>query len=268
MRGSVTIASHKGGVGKTTTVLNLGFALARAGRQVLLVDGDPQGGLAHATQVGRRARGGLVQVLRGAIGLEEAITPTRADRLALLAAGAESPEDVRLLEDAARDGTLRHLVATIPPRWETTLIDSPAGTGALLHALLTASDAMLAVSTPKTLSVRGLPSLLFAFERAEAENPGLRFDGLLLTMLEAIRRSDWDVRAQLRRQLPAGALLRTAIPFDHAVEGASERGLPFALVERAERVAAAYAELAAELHARADPAARATEAAEGARGLF
>lgn len=269
MKGRITVASHKGGVGKTTTVLNLGYSLVRTGSRVLLVDADPQGGLGHATLLGARARGGLVQLLRGELGVEEAVIPTRDERLALLGSGADGPEDVRLLEDAARDGTLVRLLRSLPDRWETTLLDAPAGTGALLHALLCASDAMLAVTSPRMLSVRGIPSLLRAFELAAAENPALRFEGLLLTMLEAIQRSDWDVRAKLRRELPAGALLRTAIPYDLGVEGACLRGVPLALAERTERSAAAYAELAVELRARAAGRSRPDEAGEEvARGLF
>jgi chromosome partitioning protein len=267
MNGTITIASHKGGVGKTTTVLNLGFALARAGRRVLLLDADPQGGLAHATLVGGKARGGLTRLLRGE-GWDAAVTPTRDERLSLLTAGAELPDDVRLLEDAARDGSLSRLLAAIPDRWDVVLVDAPAGTGATLHALLCASDAMIAVTSPRSLSVRGIPALLQAFEAAAAENPRLRFDGLLLTMLDAILRSDWEVRARLRRKLPAGAMLRTAIPYDLAVEECSQRGVPLVLAERAERAAAAYAELAVELQARAASDAARGPGEEVGHGLF
>jgi len=246
----VTVASHKGGVGKTTTVLNVGYSLARGGGRVLLVDADPQGGLGHATHLAARRGGGLVQALSGALPLEAAILKTRIESLSVLGCGVEEAPDVTFLEDAARDGSLGRLLRALPDGFDHVLVDAPAGTGGMLHGLLSASDGLLAVTSPKALSVRSIPALLRAHELAERDNPHLKFVGLLITMIDGLQRSDWTARQQLAKELPAGALFRVAIPFELAVEDASQQCLPLALSERAMRSAEAYAQAAVELRAR------------------
>ncbi len=246
----VTVGSHKGGVGKTTTVLNLGHALAAQGRRVRLVDADPQGGLGHASNLKARAAAGLVPVLRGEAAAEAAVAVTRDPNLSVVGTGVAGPDDVALLEAEAREGRLGALLRQLAEGQDVLLVDAPAGTGGVLLGLLRASDALLGVTAARALSVRGLPSLLQAFEQARRDQPALRFDGLLLAQYDVLQQPEAALKAELQRELPPGALFSTVIPLVPAVEQASQRCVPAALVPAAQRAAAAYALLAAEWSAR------------------
>lgn len=242
----VTVASHKGGVGKTTTVLNLGHALAGLGKKVRLVDADPQGGLGHASNLKARAAAGLVAALRGEAGVDEVVAVTRDPFLSVVGTGVGGPDDVGFLEAQAREGGLGDLLRRLAEGQDVVLVDAPAGTGGVLHGLLCASHGLVGVTAARALSVRGLPSLLQAFEAARRSNAALQFDGLLLAGYDVLQQPESVLKAQLMKELPPGALFSTVIPWVPAVEVASQRCVPAALVPGAQRVAAAYAQLASE----------------------
>jgi chromosome partitioning protein len=263
----VTVGSHKGGVGKTTTVLNLGHAFSRLGRRVLLIDADPQGGLAHASNLKTRAKAGLAQALRGEASLEQIVATTRDGLLSVAGAGGDHYEDVRLLEEAAGSGGLGRLLRSLAQGQDLVLVDAPAGTGRYLHGLLLASDAFMGVTAARALSVRGLPALLQAFEAARADQPGLAFEGLLLAMYDVLQQAEADLRSRLRRELPEGSLFKTVIPMVPAMETASQRCIPAALLPEAGRVARAYLELATEVVERQERLANARRTRDD-YGLF
>jgi chromosome partitioning protein len=262
----VTVGSHKGGVGKTTTVLNLGHAFSRLGRRVLIVDADPQGGLALASNLKARAKAGMAQALRGEAASEEIVAATRDGLLSVVGAGGDSNEDILHLEDAVASGALGRLVRGLAEGHDLVLMDAPAGVGRYVHGLLVASDAFLGVTAARALSVRGLPVLMRAFEAARAEQPGLALEGLLLAMYDVLQQAEADLRAGLRRQLPEGSLFRTVIPAVSAMEKASQRCVPAAMLPEASRVARAYLDLATEMTERQERLRRPVGGETG--GLF
>ena len=220
----VTVGSHKGGVGKTTTVLNLGHAFSRLGRRVLIVDADPQGGLALASNLKARARAGLAQALRGEATREQIVATTRDGLLSVAGAGGDQNTDVLELEAAAASGALGQLLRRLADGQDLVLVDAPAGVGRYLH-------------------------------------------GLLLAMYDVLQQAEADLRNSLRRQMPEGALFRTVIPAVPAMEKASQRCVPAAMLPEAARVARAYLDLATELTERQERLRRPPGADEG-EGLF
>jgi len=245
-----TVASHKGGVGKTTTTLNLGFSLSRLGCRVLLVDADPQGGLASATALERRARGGLVQVLRGELRPADAVLQTRDAMLSVVGAGVNTAADAAWLEQRVVDGTVATPIAELGAAVDYVLIDAPAGVGSVTQALLALADGLVAPMSCRALSVRGLPALLKALEYVMGARPGLGLEGVLATMVEAGNRGDLEVLEELRQQLPEGALFQTVIPHDPTFELASIRSQPVAVLPGAARAAKSYFDLALEVRQR------------------
>jgi len=263
----VTVGSHKGGVGKTTTVLNLGHAFSRLGRRVLIVDADPQGGLALASNLKARAKAGMAQALRGAASREQIVATTRDGLLSVVGAGGDQNADILQLEEAATTGALGELLRQLAEGQDLVLVDAPAGVGRYLHGLLLASDGFMGVTAARALSVRGLPVLMQAFEAARAEHPALTFEGLLLAMYDVLQQAEADLRNSLRRQMPEGSLFRTVIPAVPAMEKASQKCVPAAMLPEAGRVARAYLDLATEITERQERLRRPAGADEG-EGLF
>ena len=247
----IAVASQKGGVGKTTTALNLGFSLSRLGSKVLLLDGDPQGGLSFASNVKKRAKGSLVDVLRGRLSARDAVTLTRDGQIGVVSMGCADPSDVDLVERTGRDGLFSGLVAEFARGFDCTLIDVPGGVGSFSRALLAASDRVVGVLTCAALSVRSLPSLLKALQSLGAKDEtGPQLAGLVVTMVDTRRDPDRELLARLREKLPPGALFETVIPLDNRFELASLRSLPVAMLPSAAEPARAYMSLAMELRAR------------------
>jgi chromosome partitioning protein len=260
----VTIASVKGGVGKTTTVLNLGWALSQFAGRVLLVDADPQGGLSHASLLREKNPLGLMDVLAGRCDAAAAVQPTRDPRLAVIGVGGSGPGEWEAYDRAASEGALGRLVRDCAEGYDHALLDAPAGLGPVARALLATADGVLVPLTCRNLAVRSLPALL-----AQIQQPGsASLDGILITQRDYRSAREVEVHEQVRRTLPVASLFRTVIPFDDRFEEASMKGLPIAAVAGGERGAAAYLELATEIASRSW-LARTMEDVDGKRlGLF
>lgn len=251
MKRVLTIASHKGGVGKTTTALNLAYSLGRIVGQVLLVDLDPQSGLAHATNLHRRTRRGLIDFLKREATAAEVRATTRDGVLTLVGTGEVAPADVGLLERAAVDGSLRAAVEELSEGFRYVVIDAPAGVGAVVRGILEGSDGTILVINCRAITVRAIPTFLALVQDvAGGANPGLRLEGVLISTFDARSSSEAGLLEEVRATLPSDLLFRTVLPHDEAVEEASLRSIPIALHRGGEAMARLYLDLALELRER------------------
>lgn len=244
----ISVASQKGGVGKTTVALNLAYSLSQLGDRVLLIDTDPQGGATLASNVKRRTDKGLINVLTRSLSFAEATTLTKNGRLSVMGIGTGSHEEVLQMEVWARDGSLRNVLRTGSEPFDYLIIDAPAGIGSLTTALLSASNGVVLVVQPRALSIKTLPSFLglIRWIRTKA-NPGLRLDGILVNMFDAHTSLEVELLEDLRGTLPGGALLTTIIPQSDALERASLRAVPVAMEQDGKEMAGHFFNLAVEL---------------------
>lgn len=246
----VSVASQKGGVGKTTTALNLAYSLSRFRERVLVIDADPQASLAVASNLRKRMPRGLVDVLRGEARLADIVAPTRDGTLAAAALGVTTPDDVEAVEAAARSGALARLVAEIAAPYTHTIIDAPAGIGGIVTALLGASDSAVVPVLPRAMALRTLPAFLRAVQHVRRTNERLRIAGMVVTMFDAASRLDVKAEEEIRQSFPDDVLFRTVIPSDELFEEATLRSVPIALVPGGQRLAGVYIQLALELQER------------------
>ena len=247
----ITIASQKGGVGKTTTTLNLGFSLSRFGNSVLLVDCDPQGGMTIASNVKRRTTLGIIDLLKGGHALGDIVMQTRDRTLSVAGIGKMEAEDVFYLEECARDGRLGKALRTVADGFDYVLLDAPAGVGGLVTSLLSVSDGIVLVVLCKTLSLKTLPSFLALTKWVrDHNNPGLRLEGVLFSMIDGGNQLEAELLAEFKNTLPEEIFFRSVVPFDDLIEKASTRSFPVALMPDSQHTSKYYIDLALELKER------------------
>lgn len=247
---TISIASQKGGVGKTTTALNLGYSLCRLGHRVLLVDCDPQGGMALATNLRKRTSAGLIDMMRDGAPVSDVVMTTRNPALAVAGIGRLEPEEVFFLEQAARAGGFGYALKKVGEGFDYTILDAPAGVGAIVTAALSASDGVLLTVVPRVLTLKSLPSFLSLVRHVrEGGNPDLALEGVLVTMFSGSE-SDTAITRELRESFPPEVFFRTMIPLDDTFEQASIRSVPVALQAGGDEAAKRYRELALELKER------------------
>lgn len=226
----ITVVSQKGGVGKTTVSLNLAVTLAEKGRRVLLVDTDPQGGVGLSLARGDTALSGLAELLAGAAPIEQALMPTKLERLTLLPRGRLDPIDVPAFESAAmQHNRLAAILASLKPRFDVVVVDTPAGLGLPTRASLAGSDFALVPVQAEPLGIRSLQQVLRVLEHVRLkENPRLTLLGILLTMVELKRDGSREVAETLWTGFDA--VMETMLPRADAFLVASQKGLPLAFV--------------------------------------
>jgi chromosome partitioning protein len=245
----ISIASQKGGVGKTTTAINLGACLAQESRRVLIVDIDPQGNASSGLGInGNDARYSTYEVLIGEVGIREAITSTALASLDLLPAGQRlSGGEVELVGMMARETRLKSALAEIRDSYDYVLVDSPPSLGLLTINSLTASDSVLIPLQCEYLALEGLTQLISAIRLVQDHlNPSLRIEGVLLTMFDARLNLSQQVADEARKFF-AERVYRTVIPRNVKLSEAPSFGKPIVLYDPHSTGAESYRELAREV---------------------
>jgi chromosome partitioning protein len=249
---TIACANQKGGVGKTTTVVNLGTYLALAGKRVLVVDVDPQGNATSGLGVDRSSlKGTLYDALTGLSQLSDVIVETGIDNLALVPSSvAMAGAEVELADADQRERRLGRLLSEVSAEHDYLLLDCPPSLGLLTVNALTAADTVLIPLQCEYYALEGLTQLIATLNLVRDNlNPALEIKGVVLTMYDARTNLSADVASEVRRHL-GRAVFDTIVPRNVRLSEAPSFGLPIALHDPGSKGAEAYAALTGELLAR------------------
>jgi chromosome partitioning protein len=249
---TIACANQKGGVGKTTTVVNLGSYLALAGERVLIVDLDPQGNATSGLGLDRQSieRSVYDAVIDGAR-IRDLIVPGPGERLdvvpsAIALAGAE----VELAPVEGRERRLARLLTDTAAEYDYILVDCPPSLGLLTVNALTAADSVLIPLQCEYYALEGLTQLLATLDLVRDHlNPALAMKGVVLTMFDGRTKLSAEVAAEVRHHL-GERVFETVIPRSVRLSEAPSHGLPISRYSPDSTGAIAYAALAKELLAR------------------
>jgi chromosome partitioning protein len=247
------VANQKGGVGKTTTAINLATSLALAGRRVLLIDVDPQGNLTSGlgSKAQRTEAGTVYEALLLGGDSESFLLSTKVPNLRLIPADRSlTGAEIEMVALAERESRLKKVVDSLRQKFDHIFIDCPPSLGLLTLNALVAADAVLIPLHCEYFALEGLADLVGTVRRVRGGlNPSLEIDGVLLTMYDD-RTNLGQLVARDVREFFREKVFNTIIPRNVKLGEAPSHGMPAALYDARSRGAAAYAALAKEMLAR------------------
>ena len=245
----IAIANQKGGVGKTTTTINLSASLARAGRNVLLVDLDPQGNATMGSGIEKTELVcSIYDLLTAQAGFSDVVTFADKAGYEILPANADlTAAEVALLQLEKKELILKLVLEENKDKYDFILIDCPPSLNMLTVNALVAADSVLITMQCEYYALEGLTALSETIQViAERFNPNLEIEGILRTMYDPRNRLTLDVSKQLKEYF-GDKVYRTVIPRNIRLAEAPSYGLPVMVYDKASRGALAYIALAGEM---------------------
>lgn len=243
----LAVVSQKGGVGKTTTSVNLAAAFARRGLKTLIVDVDPQGAVRYGIGLRRgHATYGFADYLAGDRQLREVILPTALPWLRVILAGAvsDAANHTEYHKLVAETSLLGDLLRTARERCDIVVVDTPPGLGPIVIRVLQESQHVIVPLQTESLALQTTPQILRGIQEVADVNPELTLDGLLLTMFERGNPAAERVAEYVRSHLPGNLVFDIVIPRSVAATEAFAAGQPVVLRTPADPASQAYVNLA------------------------
>jgi chromosome partitioning protein len=244
---TLAVCNQKGGVGKTTTAINLASCLGVCGNRVLVVDLDAQGNATSGLGGPRSASGGTSAFLTGE-DPAKAVFPTSARNVAVMPGGAGLQHVERVLSrNPDGNSVLRSRLPALPEEYDCVILDCPPSTGILTRNAIVASSVTLVPIQCEYFAMEGLTQMLALVEHEqEMRNPSLKVEGILLTMYDGSIELNNEVSHEVRSHFPE-ITYNTIIPRDIVLSEASSHGVPVLTYSPRSRASLAYVELTREV---------------------
>ncbi|MCL1819200.1 MAG: ParA family protein [Oscillospiraceae bacterium] len=243
---TIAVVNQKGGVGKTTTAVNLSACLYEKKLHVLLVDFDPQGNATSGMGVNKTSSPNVYDVVVGGVNTAKAIVPTHFSNIIPTGVSLSAAE-LELVSLEEREFRLRNALESVKDVYDYIIIDCPPSLGLLTLNALCASDTVLIPVQCEYYALEGLSDLMqtVRFVRGRL-HPGLEIEGVLLTMYDSRTNLSTQVADEVKRHFP-GKVFKATIPRNVRLSEAPSHGLPIIHYDRSSRGADSYIELADEL---------------------
>lgn len=244
----IAIANQKGGVGKTTTSINLSACVAEKGKKVLLIDIDPQGNATSGLSINNHDEKSVYDVLVDDIKIEDAIKPTMVKNLHICASNIDlAGAEIELVSLVSRENRLKNAIERMETNYDYVFIDCPPSLGLITLNAFTAADSVIVPIQCEYYALEGLGQLVNSIKLVKKHlNPDLEIEGVLLTMYDSRTRLSSQVAEEVSKYF-GERVFDTVIPRNIRLSEAPSHGLPISMYDPLSKGARTYKKLAKEL---------------------